>query len=134
MKKVKSYKDLLVWQRAMDLLVMCYRLTETFPASERFGLTYQLRKSAVSIPSNTAEGNQRRTTAAYLSYVSIALGSQAELITQLETSRRLKFCSTDEIAPVIDAGKKLDVSCGASPSPSNAEGPLDRGCVFLQSP
>lgn len=107
MTKVRSYKDLLVWQRAMDLVVMCYKLTEAFPPSERFRLTYQIRKSAVSIPSNTAEGNQRRTTAAYLNFVSIALGSQGELITQLEASRRLNFCSKDEVAPVAEAAEEV---------------------------
>jgi four helix bundle protein len=108
MAKVISYKDLLVWQRGMDLVVMCYKLTERFPASERLGLTFQLRKSSVSIPSNVAEGNQRRrSTAAYLHHISIALGSEGELETQLEASRRLGFCSDADIAPVVEATEEV---------------------------
>jgi four helix bundle protein len=106
MAKVTHYKDLLVWQLAMDLLVMCYKLTARFPPSERWGLIHQIRKSAVSIPSNVAEGNQR-PTAVYLNHVSIALGSQGELVTQLEASRRLKLCSDDEVKPVAEAAEEV---------------------------
>lgn len=79
MKPIKSHRDLLVWQRAMDLVVMCDKLTDRFPASEQFGLAFQIRKSSVSIPSNTAGGYQRRSTGAYLQHLSIASGSQVSL-------------------------------------------------------
>ena len=105
--KPQYYKDLVVWQRGMDLVVMCYRLTNDFPPSERMGLSFQIRKSAVSIPSNIAEGNQRRTTPAYINCVSIALGSQGELATQLEASRRLGFGLDRERAVAIDTCEEV---------------------------
>jgi four helix bundle protein len=107
MTDVKYYKDLLVWQKGMDLVVLCYQLTDRFPSSERFGLIHQIRKASVSIPSNVAEGNQRRTTPAYFNHVSIALGSQGELATQLEVSRRLKFCSDSDLGPIVEAAEEV---------------------------
>jgi four helix bundle protein len=107
MSDVKYYKDLLVWQRAMDLVVLCYRLTDRFPPTERFGLTHQIRKSSVSIPSNVAEGNQRMKTLVYLNHISIALGSQGELATQLEASRRLKFCSESDLASIVETVEEV---------------------------
>jgi four helix bundle protein len=101
MSEIRSYKDLLVWQRAMELVVMCYRLTDRFPIAERYGLTSEVRRSAVSIPSNIAEGYQRRSTGAYLHHLSISLGSQGELETQLEISRRLGLRSDSDVRAVI---------------------------------
>jgi four helix bundle protein len=80
MPKIRSFRDLIAWQKAMDLTDMVYDLTETFPARERFGLAYQMRKSAVSIPSNIAEGSRRKTPG-YVNHLVIALGSHAELDT-----------------------------------------------------
>ena len=81
MGEIISYRDLEVWQQAMDLADLVYDLTEKFPARERYGLAQQMRKAAVSIPSNIAEGTRHRT-AGYLSRVIIALGEHAELETQ----------------------------------------------------
>jgi len=81
MGEIISYRDLEVWQQAMDLADLVYDLTEKFPARERYGLALQMRKAAVSIPSNIAEGTRHRT-AGYLSRVIIALGEHAELETQ----------------------------------------------------
>jgi four helix bundle protein len=78
---IVSYRDLVVWQRAMDVVDLVYTLTDSFPARERLGLAFQMRKSAVSIPSNIAEGTRHRTPG-YLSRVIIALGEHAELETQ----------------------------------------------------
>jgi len=75
----------------MDLVEQCYRTTEALPKSELYGLTSQLRRAAISIPTNLAEGHSRRTTRAYLNHVSIAIGSQAELETCIELARRLGF-------------------------------------------
>ena len=93
MERVRLYQDLEAWQQAMVLAERCYEVTATFPREEQFGLTAQLRRAAVSIPSNIAEGHSRRTRPAYVYHVSLALGSQAEVETQLELSRRLGFLS-----------------------------------------
>ena len=90
-----TYRDLLVWKQGMGLVELCYRVTaESFPKTETYGLASQMRRAAVSIPSNLAEGHCRRTTGAYLNHVSIALGSNGELRTCIEISERLKFCDS----------------------------------------
>ena len=95
MKKTVSYKDLIVWQKGMDLVVAVYRLTEGFPKEEIYSLTAQMRRAAVSIPSNIAEGRRRRTKKDYAYFLRIAYGSGAELETQLELSKRLCMIDTD---------------------------------------
>lgn len=97
---VKTYRDLEVWQRAMSLVEMVYSLTETFPDSERFGLTSQMRRSAVSIPANLAEGHGRSHRREYLHHVSFARGSLCELETLLILSARLGYA---------DDGRSKDV-------------------------
>jgi len=87
--KTQSHRDLVVWQRAMELIEEIYRLTERFPSDEKFGLVSQMRRAAVSIPSNIAEGFRRLHRPEYRQFLSIARGSGAELETQLEISRRL---------------------------------------------
>jgi four helix bundle protein len=96
MKGIESYRDLDVWKAAMDLVETCYRTTQSFPAGERFGLRLQVRRTAVSIPSNIAEGHERGSRQAYLNHVLIARGSGAELETQLEICRRLKYLTEEE--------------------------------------
>jgi four helix bundle protein len=86
-----NHKDLVVWQKAMDAVVEVYRLTETFPGKEQFGLVSQMRRSAVSIPSNIAEGRRRQTDADYRHFLSMAFGSGAELETQIEISKRVGY-------------------------------------------
>jgi four helix bundle protein len=95
MSKISSFRDLIAWQKSMDLADMVYDLTENFPPRERFGLAYQLRKSAVSIPSNIAEGSRRKTPG-YVHHLVIALGSHAELDTQCELASRRRFISSEE--------------------------------------
>ena len=90
MAKITSFRDLVAWQKAMDLADMIYDITETFPARERFGLAYQMRKAAVSVPSNIAEGSRRRTPG-YIHHLEIALGSHGELDTQCELATRRKL-------------------------------------------
>jgi four helix bundle protein len=94
---VASFKDLEVWQAAMDLASSVYEFTKAFPESERFGLTTQMRRAAVSVASNIAEGH-RRTRVAYLSHLQIALGSLAELETQLLLAVRLRMCRVGDAA------------------------------------
>ena len=86
-----NYRKLHAWEQGMGLVEQCYQATQKFPDQERYGLTSQIRRAAVSIPSNIAEGHCRRTTKAYLNHVSIALGSQGELETLLELGFRLGF-------------------------------------------
>jgi four helix bundle protein len=85
-----SHKDLVAWQLGMDLVVSCYELTNALPRDERFGLVSQMRRAAISMPANLAEGHARRSRPAYANHVSIALGSQAELETLVELCRRLR--------------------------------------------
>jgi four helix bundle protein len=96
------YKDLDAWKSAMDLVEQCYRQSASFPRSEMYGLTSQLRRAVVSIPSNVAEGYCRRTTKAYANHVSIALGSHGELETLIELASRLGFLSATDRPPLQD--------------------------------
>lgn len=96
--KLVSYKELIVWQRAMELVVAVYKLTELFPKTEIYGLISQMRRCVVSIPSNIAEGRRRSTKKDYRQFLIIAYSSGAELETQIEIAKRLHF------------GKDLDYS------------------------
>jgi len=97
---IRSFRDLLVWQDSMDLVTAIYRTTSKFPRAERYALVDQLRRAAVSVPSNIAEGHGRSRTADHLRYLSIAVGSLHELETQIEIARRLGYMTED-------AGKEL---------------------------
>jgi len=91
MSAVSTHKDLAAWQEAMSLVEVVYRETETFPGRETYGLTAQIRRAAVSVPSNIAEGAARNSPRELLQFVSIACGSLAELETQLELASRLGY-------------------------------------------
>jgi four helix bundle protein len=105
--KPKHYKDLLVWQKGMNLAKLVYKLTMRFPAEERYGLTSQLRRAAVSVPSNIAEGQARRGTNEFLQFLSIAEGSLAELETQLLLSVELDFTQQAEAEPALKETDEL---------------------------
>ena len=87
--KINTYRDLIVWQKSMDLVVEIYKLTKNFPKSEIYGLTSQMKRCAVSIPSNIAEGRRRGSRKDYRHFLIIAYGSGAELETQIEIVKRL---------------------------------------------
>ncbi|MBE7492039.1 MAG: four helix bundle protein [Planctomycetes bacterium] len=87
----ETYRDLIVWQRAMDLVEVIYRVSSGWHSDERFGLTSQVRRAAVSISSNIAEGNGRQTAGEGLQFLSIAMGSLYEVETQVSLARRLKM-------------------------------------------
>jgi four helix bundle protein len=116
-RMISGCRDLVVWQRGMDLAVLCYRVTESFPQSERFGLTLQLRKSAGSVPANIAEGRGRRSTAEFIRFLNISYGSLTELETHVLRASRLGFCTMDEAESVIvhsaEVGRMLNGLIGS---------------------
>ncbi|PUZ25226.1 hypothetical protein DCC81_13035 [Chitinophaga parva] len=91
---MNKYKNLVVWKNGVDLSLIIYKLTRTFPADERFGLTSQLRRCVVSIPSNIAEGAGRNSNAEFAHFLGIASGSTAELSTQLLIAEKLGYVTT----------------------------------------
>ncbi|MFH0992511.1 MAG: four helix bundle protein [bacterium] len=101
MQEVKSYQDLVVWQKAMELVEMVYRATKLFPKEELYGLTSQLRRAVVSIPSNIAEGHSRKSTAEFRNFISIAQGSKAEAETQIMIAQRLGYLSLEQSAQIL---------------------------------
>ena len=86
-----NYKDLKVWEKSLDLVLECYRISRSFPKRETYGLTAQLRRAAVSIPANIAEGNSRESRKEYIRYITIAYSSLAELETHLVIGKRLNY-------------------------------------------
>ena len=98
---IQSFRDLEAWQLGMEFVIRVYAVTREFPRDERYGLTSQLRRAAVAIPSNVSEGHQHGTKA-YLHFVVMALGSLAEAETQLELARRLRMTADDELEAVAD--------------------------------
>ena len=98
---VKSYKDLIVWQKSMDLVEMVYQATKVFPKEELYGLTNQLRRAAVSVPSNIAEGQARNSTAEFRNFLSIARGSLAEVETQLLIAERLRYIQPEKLKEML---------------------------------
>jgi len=119
--KVKSYKDLLVWQKGITLAKKVYRLTQTFPDAEKFGLVSQMRRAAVSIPCNIAEGQARHTRKEFIQFLSHSEGSVAEVETQLVLGVELGFCGladaqeatslATELSKMLDSlRRKLEVN------------------------
>ena len=96
MTSLSSYQDLIVWQKSLDLAEMVYRATEGFPRSELFGLASQMRRAAVSIPSNIAEGQSRNSTGEFVQFLGIARGSLAELETQRQLGARLGYLNPNQ--------------------------------------
>jgi four helix bundle protein len=88
---MKNFKELRIWQKGMDIAVNCFNLTEAFPKEEKFGLSLQVTKSGVSIPSNIAEGSSRKSEKEYARFIEISLGSAYELETQLPIAQRVNF-------------------------------------------
>lgn len=95
MKTLESHKDLIVWRESMDFAIEIYRATKGFPEHEKYGLIRQMRRAAVSIPSNIAEGSARKNTREMIQFLYISLGSVSEIETQLELSRKLGYLNDD---------------------------------------
>ena len=101
-QKVHQYKNLKVWRRAMDLAEIIYSLTNHFPKEEKFGITAQIRRCVVSIPSNIAEGSGRNSPKQFKHFLEIAMGSCNELKTQVELAKRFKYLSELQANSVLD--------------------------------
>jgi len=101
MTVVKDYRDLIVWQKAMDLVETIYQTTRTFPREEIYGLTSQIRRAAVSIPSNIAEGNGRNTTRDYVHFLGMAYGSVKEVETQVLIAERLEYINPSRSGELV---------------------------------
>lgn len=108
MAEIKSYKDLIVWQKSIDLVKEIYLSTKPFPREEQYGLTNQMRRCAVSISSNIAEGYGRNATGDYKRFLQIAVGSLYELQTQIEISFRLKYLEEAVFISVIALCTEID--------------------------
>lgn len=106
-KHISSYKDLTVWQLAMDLVTRVYKVTADFPQEEKYGLTSQLRRSAVSVPSNIAEGRSRSSRKDFNQFLYIALGSLTELETQLEIAMRISMLEKVEYTELTDLALRV---------------------------
>ena len=104
---VSSYRDLTVWQRAMELVERIFLLTPKLPREQVYGLSAQMQRAVVSVPSNIAEGHARKSTREYLHFLSISLGSLAELETQLILCERLKFLSADDVGQVLGVADEV---------------------------
>jgi four helix bundle protein len=119
--KIRSFRDLLVWQRSIELAVEVFHLTQMFPREELFGITAQMRRSAVSVGSNISEGQGRLTRGEFRQFLGIARGSNAELQTQLEIAKALEFGDKARIARVetlsLEIGKMINAILTALPKP-----------------
>lgn len=107
MGKINSFRDLLVWQKGLDLAVRCYTLARRLPKDDQTVLGYQIRKSSLSIPSNIAEGHSRHSTAGYINHLLIASGSGAELQTQLEVGKRVNLVTEEQAAAYLADAEEL---------------------------
>ena len=109
-RQMKNYRDLIVWQKSVHFVTVIYQITKTFPKDEVFGLISQMRRCAVSIPSNIAEGYGRRSTNDYLRFLQIAMGSVYELQTQMEISTNLKYLSPSRLEEIYELSREIPLS------------------------
>lgn len=106
-KPISSFRDLLVWQKGMDLVVSCYQLAKRLPSNEEYGLASQIRRSAVSVPANIAEGHGRKRTGDYLHHLSIANGSLMELQTHLLITIRLRLLTEEDVKAALGQAQEI---------------------------
>ena len=97
-----SYRDLDIWQKAMDLVVVCYKLAQWFPENEKYRLINQIQRDAVSIPANIAEGQARQYVKEFIQHLSIAQGSLAEVETYVQLAERLEYVNHDEVHGILN--------------------------------
>ena len=107
MTPVRSYRDLIVWQKAMALAALCYAKTLPFPRSEAFGLTTQIRRAAASIPANIAEGNGRENTGSYIQFLRISQGSLKELETHVLLSQTVELMKAPDVGQILEMTEEV---------------------------
>ena len=107
-KKIKTYRDLIVWQKSMVLVTKIYQITKSFPNNETYGLVSQIRRCAVSIPSNIAEGYGRNSTNDYVRFLCIAMGSLYELETQIEISLNLRYLNKTNFERLYESSREVE--------------------------
>ncbi len=107
MAAIQSHRDLEVWRSSMDLVVKCYEITRLFPKSETYGLSSQLQRAAVSVPTNVAEGNGRNSTREYIHHLSIAYGSLMELETHLQIAHRLGYATDEAVNELLHESGRI---------------------------
>ncbi len=113
MAEIKTHKDLLVWKKSIDLVEQIYKFTKQFPKEELYGITNQMRRCAVSIPANIAEGSGRKNKAEFIQFLHIALGSASELETHLIISQRIGFLSSNSYDEIMNAlNEIIKMICG----------------------
>jgi four helix bundle protein len=105
---MKTYRDLLVWQKSMALVTEIYRLSKAFPKDEAYGLASQMRRCAVSIPSNMAEGYGRNSTGDYIRFLYIATGSLYELQTQIEIALNLQYMNKTDFDKLYESSREIE--------------------------
>ena len=106
--EIKNFKDLIVWQKAMKLATEVYRITNKLPKEESYGLTSQMRRSAVSVPSNISEGHSRHSTKEFQRFLYIALGSNSELETQLLLCIELAYLKNEDLKQIFELHKEVE--------------------------
>lgn len=107
MNKIKNYRDLIAWQKAMDLVEEVYQISGLFPADEKFGLTSQIRRAAISVPSNIAEGSSKKSTNEFIRFCNMAYGSLAEIETQIIIAEKLNFINPEKSCNLLKATKEI---------------------------
>ncbi len=105
---MKTFKDLIVWQKSMELITEIYKITTTFPEDEKYCLITQIRRSAISIPSNIAEGYGRHSTNDYIRFLQLSIGSLYELQTQIEISYNLKYLNNEKFNIVYESSREIE--------------------------
>ena len=105
---MKTFRDLLIWQKSMALITNCYTISANFPKEEQFGLTSQIRRCAISIPSNIAEGFGRGTNKEYYRFLTISLGSLFEFQTQIEIAYNLNYITLENFNKLYENSRELE--------------------------
>lgn len=120
-KRIRTFKELLVWQKSLALSRNIYSLTKNFPPEERYGLSSQMQRAAVSIPSNIAEGWMRKSSAAFKNFLRIALGSAGELETQIEIAKQEQYLDDVEYQEIVQCIEEVRKMLYGTVSSLNAE-------------
>lgn len=107
-EQIKTYRDLLIWQKSMALVTEIYRLSKSFPKDETYGLVSQMRRCAVSVPSNIAEGSGRNSTNDYIRFLYIAIASLYELQTQIEIALNLQYLSKTDFDKLYESSREIE--------------------------